>query len=39
MIVYCPGDRQPFLMYDDGDMFDSQTYLRIEGARVERLRL
>lgn len=27
------------LMYDDGDMLDSQTYLRIEGTEVERLRL
>ena len=33
------GDWESSLMYDDGDMLDSQTYLRIEGIKVERLKL
>jgi len=31
------GDWESSLMYDDGDMLDSRTYLRIEGDKVERL--
>lgn len=33
------GSWKGFLMYDDGDMLDSRTYLRIEDTKVERLQL
>lgn len=33
------GDWKSYIMYDDGDMLDSKTYLRIEGSQVETLRL
>ena len=33
------GDWQLPIMYDDGDMLDSQTYLRIEAGKIEPLSL
>jgi len=33
------GDWQSRIMYDDGDMLDSRTYLRIEDGKVATLRL
>jgi len=29
------GDWENYIMYDDGDMLDSKTYLRIEDGRIE----
>jgi predicted phosphodiesterase len=36
---WAAGDWEKYFMYDDGDMLDSGTYLRIEDDKVERLRI